>query len=203
MRIGLYGIYGVYNFGCEAIVRGAYRWLRDLYPDCKIVYFSYNFDYDRKMLADLDIEVEEVVQDRNFFKRCINKGLRMLQSERQIMNIPFRQMMKRVDMILSIGGDIYTIPQVLREQAKYPYYNHLIDFCNRAIHCGKKVVVYGASAGPWGEYGRAVKYFTDNMKKYDAILCREYASVEYLGSLGFENALFFTKRTGPSGQPSV
>ena len=190
MRIGLYGIYGVYNFGCEAIVCGAYRWLRDLYPDCKIVYFSYNFDYDRKMLADLDIEVEEVVQDRNFFKRCINKGL-MLQSERQIMNIPFRQMMKRVDMILSIGGDIYTIPQVLREQAKYSYYNHLIDFCNRAIHCGKKVVVYGASVGPWGEYRRAVKYFSDNMKKYSAILCREYASVEYLESLGFENALFF------------
>lgn len=191
MRIGLYGIYGVYNFGCEAIVRGACKWLRELYPDCKIIYFSYNFDYDQRMLANMDIEVEEAARDRNFFKRCINKGLRMLQSERQIMNIPFRQMMERVDMILSIGGDIYTIPQVLRGQAKYPYYNHLIDFCNRAIQCGKKVVVYGASVGPWGEYGRAIKYFTDNMKKYDAILCREYSSVEYLESLGFENALFF------------
>ena len=189
MRIGLYGIYGVYNFGCEAIVRGACMWLRELYPDCKIIYFSYNFDYDQKALADLDIEVEAV--NGNFFKRCINKCLRILHSEHLIMNIPFRHMMERVDMILSIGGDIYTIPQVLREQTKYPYYNHLIDFCDRAIRCGKKVVVYGASVGPWGKYERAVKYFADNMKKYTAILCREYSSVEYLESLGFENALFF------------
>lgn len=191
MRIGLYGIYGVYNFGCEAIVRGACRWLRDLYSDCKIIYFSYNFNYDRKMLANLDVEVEEVVRDRNFFKRCINKGRRILHSECLIMDIPFRSMMERVDMILSIGGDIYTIPQILQEQIKYPYYNHLIDFCNQAIQYGKKVVVYGASVGPWGEYSRAVRYFTDNMKRYAAILCREYSSVEYLESLGFENVLFF------------
>ena len=50
MKIGLYGIYGVYNFGCEAIVRGAVKLIHDLYPSAEIIYFTYNFEYDRNVL---------------------------------------------------------------------------------------------------------------------------------------------------------
>lgn len=35
MNIGLYGIYGVYNFGCEAIVRGTVQFIERVYPEVR------------------------------------------------------------------------------------------------------------------------------------------------------------------------
>ena len=90
-----------------------------------------------------------------------------------------------------IGGDIYTIPKVLRKKRKYLFYNSLVDFCNRAIKKGKPVIVYGASVGPWGEYKVAVNYYINALSKYKAILCRERESVAYLRKFGFKNVLFF------------
>ena len=94
-------------------------------------------------------------------------------------------------MIVSIGGDIYTIPQVLREKKKYPYYNPLVDFCDKAIKKGKKVIVYGASVGPWGSYRKAINYNVNALRKYKMILCREKESIEYLNNLGLKNVVFF------------
>jgi len=52
MRIGLYGIGGVYNFGCEAIVRGAYKVIQGLYPGADIVYFSSIFKSSATMITN-------------------------------------------------------------------------------------------------------------------------------------------------------
>ena len=191
MRIGLYGIYGVYNFGCEAIVRGAVKFIRDRFDDCKIVYFSYSYEFDRKALSDLGIKIVPVEKNPTFIVRAINKAFRITHFEKQLFTIPFRELMDQIDIVFSIGGDIYTVPAYLRKRKKYPYYNHLIDFCDRAISCGKKVIVYGASVGPFGEDKRAVDYYVKNLRKYDNILCREPDSVDYLKSLGLSNMTFF------------
>lgn len=191
MRIGLYGILGTYNFGCEAIVRGAYRFAKDMYPECRIIYFSYSYAYDKEHLADLDIEIVEVVRKRNVFKSVTNKVLRRLDAERRIPTEDLDRIFRQADIFFSIGGDIYTIPAVLREQEKYPYYNFLIDFCDRAIRAGKQVVLYGASVGPWGAYQRAVDYYRRALEKYRIILCREMESMTYLSGLGLENMVFF------------
>ena len=191
MTVGLYGIYGTYNFGCEAIVRGAVKFIKEKIVDCEIVYFSYSYEYDRRALCDLDIEIVPVENNRNIFLRAINKALGMANIEKRIFTIPFEKIISQIDIIFSIGGDIYTIPAYLREREKYPYYNSLIDFCNRAISHGKKVIVYGASVGPFGEYKKAVNYYVKNLSKYEKILCREQDSVDYLRSLGLKNMKFF------------
>ena len=191
MRIGLYGIYGTYNFGCEAIVRGAIKLIKEKFGDCEIVYFSYSYEFDRKALSDLEIKIVPVENKCPFIVRAINKVLRLTNCEKQILTIPFRKIIDQIDIIFSIGGDIYTIPAYLREREKYPYYNHLVDFCNRAISHGKRVIVYGASVGPFGKYKKAVDYYTKNLSKYEKILCREQTSVDYLKSLGLNNMTFF------------
>ena len=191
VKIGLYGIHGTYNLGCEAIVRGAVKFINERYRNCHIVYFSYSYEFDRKALRDLDIEIVPLRERRMFVLRVVNKIFRYMGYERRIMYIPFRKIMDKVDVIYSIGGDIYTIPAFKREKTKYEYYNHLIDFCNRAISCGKKVIVYGASVGPFGAYEKAVNYYVKNLKRYDRILCREQDSVDYLRSLGLDNMVFF------------
>ena len=188
MKIGLYGIRGTYNFGCEAIVRGATKLISDLFPQSEVIYFSYSYEYDTKALNDLGISIVPIIEKRNLITRILNKSLQILGSEKRVFPFKFHKLIDDVDLIFSIGGDIYTIPVFLREQKKYRYYNSLVDFCERSR---KPIVVYGASVGPWGNYKKAVKYYRKNLMKYKAILCREKDTVNYLVSLGFKNALFF------------
>lgn len=191
MRVGLYGIGGVYNFGCEAIVRGATKLIRSMYSNADIVYFSYNYDYDSTMLADLDINIVKIVSDVNLFNRVESKISRTLNFKQRPLFFDFESVINRVDDIWSIGGDIYTIPEYKRKNRKYEYYNSVVDFCDRAIDAGKKVILYGASVGPFGEYKKAVSYYIDNLKRYKLILCRENETFEYLKNEGLTNIVFF------------
>lgn len=188
MRIGLYGIRGTYNFGCEAIVRGAREFIKDIFPEAQVVYYSYSYEFDKKALADLDIEVVSVIEKNSLGKRVVNKILNTLDLEKRVFTFNIDKMISNIDMIFSIGGDIYTIPAFIREKDKYKYYNPLVDFCKRS---GKPIVVYGASVGPWGNYVKAVEYYKRNLMKYIAILCRERDTVSYLEGLGFSNTIFF------------
>lgn len=188
MKIGLYGIRGTYNFGCEAIVRGAVQFINDVLPRPQVVYFSYSFEFDKKALADLDIVVVPLVENYNLTTRVINKLLDVSEAEKRLFPFSLRKILDDIDLIISIGGDIYTIPSFLREKEKYKYYNPLVDFCERSK---KPVVVYGASVGPWGVYERAVDYYKRNLSKYRAILCRERETVTYLEGLGLHNTYFF------------
>ena len=190
MKFGLYGIYGVYNFGCEAIVRGTYQFLKDCRPDADVVYFTYNYKYDSLILADLDIELVEVKHNRNLINRAINKALSFTPYEYRILPFNWREIIEQVDVIVSIGGDMYTIPEAIRNNTTYPYYNPLADFCNRAIKKGKQVAVYGASMGPWGDYSRAIRYYQQNISKYRYIICREYSTISYLNDIGIKGAVF-------------
>ncbi len=190
MRFGLYGIYGTYNFGCEAIVRGTYAFLKNKYPNCEIFYYSYCYAYDSSILSDLDIKIIEVKYTKNILKKILNKLFSALHFKAHLLMIDYKSILNNVDTIVSIGGDIYTIPEHLRKQKKYRYYNSLIHFCNVANKMKKEVVVYGASVGPWGDYSKAVNYYKRAMIKYKAIVCREMKSVDYLTSLGFNNVSF-------------
>lgn len=190
MRIGLYGIGGVYNFGCEAIVRGAYKLIKKLYPNAQIIYFSYSPEYDKKALFDLDIKIFPVQKSRNLFKRLVNKALQLMNANKRILMMNFNAMMAEVDCIWSIGGDIYTIPAVARKNRTYSYYNELVNFCDSAIAHGKYVVAYGASVGPFGEYTKAIQYYRSNLLKYNKIVCREYKTINYLEKIGVDNTMF-------------
>lgn len=190
-RIGLFGIGGVYNFGCEAIVRGASQLIKQVYIDSVIKYYSFNYEYDKKMLTDLDVEVIEVRTHRTFLDRAINKSYKLLNKEHRVLNFDYIKIIGEIDELWSIGGDIYTIPEIIRKQPKYEYYNWLVDFCNRVIEHGKRVVLYGASIGPFGDYGKAKKYYFGHLRKYEMILCRERVSQNYLLSNGINNVCFF------------
>ena len=53
----LIGIGGVYNYGCEAIVRGTVNILKTINPNVHISYASYNYEDDVRRLADCDIRI--------------------------------------------------------------------------------------------------------------------------------------------------
>ena len=54
-RILLIGIFGTYNYGCEAIVRGTVTQIRQQYPDAYIAYASMNIDDDIHRLRNCNV----------------------------------------------------------------------------------------------------------------------------------------------------
>ena len=77
MKIALYGIAGLYNFGCEAIVRGTVALIRQVEPNADIYYYSPRANEDRDKIYDLDISVVQVTDKVTFFSRVINKLFRV------------------------------------------------------------------------------------------------------------------------------
>lgn len=192
MRIGLYGISGTYNYGCEAIVRGAYKFFTEAYPNSEMVYFSFCPAYDKMRLKDLNITVIKMHRKVRLYKRIINKVLNFLGYERQLLMVDTDIIVQNVDILVSVGGDLYTIPKVLREKSKYPYHNELVDIAACCHRNGKKTVIYGASIGPFGAYKRALDYYIKSLSSTDLIICREKETINYLLSLGIKNNVVFS-----------
>ena len=141
MRIGLFGIGGVYNFGCEAIVRGTTFFLRSYIPDCHVVYYSLYYEYDTRILRDLHIEIKPVCLNKTFPKRVVNKLKWISHYEGCELFYDYNKIIDDVDMLFFIGGDIYTIPIVRRKQRKYRYVNRLVEFGKKAIAKGVPIVL--------------------------------------------------------------
>lgn len=190
-KIGIYGIAGVYNLGCEAIIRGTYENFKSQFPDAEWIYYSPNRNYDAAVLSDLPIEIRETKKKWVFIKKCCNKIFDVLKIGYQIPYDDYKDIINNVDIIISVGGDIYTIPAYLREKKKYPYYNRLVDFGNQALKRGKKIIIYGASIGPFGEYQKAVLYYKSHFQKINLIVARDRFTVQYLSDIGISDNVVF------------
>ena len=191
-KVALYGIGGLYNYGCEAIVRGTVANIRAINKNCKITYYSKFYEYDKEQIKDLEIEVVNIESRKNFLKKVVSKSIDIL----GINILPFNKrehnkIISDNDIIFSIGGDIYSIPKYMRDKSTYKYINNMVEFGELAKKKGKKVIIYGASIGPFGEYEKAKKYFSIHLKKIDLIVCRENYSLNYLKELGLNENLIF------------
>ncbi len=191
MIIGLYGIAGVYNYGCEAIVRGAVRLVKDANPQSRIVYYSRRAEEDRYKLKDLDIEVCQISKNSGILSRAINKFFRIADINHRLPIDDHERICKECDAIISIGGDIYTIPEYLRKNDKYPYYNNLVQFGEAVKKHHKKLIIYGASIGPFGDFDKAKDYYFNHLKKVDVIVARERSTMKYLKDNGVEDNVLF------------
>ena len=193
MRIGLYGINGVYNFGCEAIVRGTTRFLRDLYPGCEVIYFTFSPDYDRRMLRDLSINFVDMKKAITLPQRAMNKLARGLYLERMAAAFDHEIILNAgLDALFFIGGDILTIPVHERDRTRYFYGSEMIQLGREAVDRNIPVVLYGASVGPFGNYQRAVDYYARNLRGYRQIICRETSTIDYLDSIGVRDNVMFS-----------
>ena len=185
LTIGLYGINGVYNYGCEAIVRGTEKLLRDIYPNLEIKYASLRTDDDKKRLSGCDI-------------RIVDRKLKPLPSLSRINNIfsyntgyfiksLFHEDLtwtNECDMIFSIGGDLYTFPYEHKRRKFLRYYNPLIHFGEIMMNLNKKFIIWGASIGPFEKDLNAKDSFINHLRKVNLITSREPVTSCYLKNLG-------------------
>jgi len=192
LNIGLFGIDGLYNYGCEAIIRGTVEIIRSQIPNCNIIYYSHRAEEDKKKISDLQIEVRQVERNLNIVKRIINKILKILKIKYRIPRDNYKMLYNETDVIISIGGDIYTIPKHLRDNRTYEYYNPLVQFGNYIKRKNKTLIIFGASIGPFGNYLKAKNYYIKHLCKADLIVCRENRTIEYLKNNGiYEKTVFF------------
>ena len=152
MRIAIYGIGGLYNYGCEAIIRGSVEFIRRKYSNPEITYYSRSFLEDMSLAKELGINIVSIERKSNLIKKCISKLIDIT----ELPIVPFfteefKLIVDNSDVVFSVGGDIYTIPKYLRERKHYRYVNYLVKFGEYALEHSVEVVIYGASIGPFGE----------------------------------------------------
>lgn len=183
----LIGIEGVYNYGCEAIVRGTVEILRNYNSKIDITYASYNYDYDRNRLSDLNINIVQRYRSKKKWtiKNIRNKLLSILNIlPNKFDNTNF---VKDYDIIFSIGGDMYTLSQ------NGSFYYALPVFIEKCLKKNPKMkyVLWGASVGPFTGNRKAEEFYKKHLRKADLIVAREAATIEYLKTIGINSNVVF------------
>lgn len=181
---GLYGIEGLYNYGCEAIVRGIERIIHSLHPDDEIIYYSRNYLQDKKIIRDIRVKVVNCKKRENYLRKAVNKLLRLANARCRIPLDNYQMMMDECDVLVSIGGDIYTIPKYRRDKKNAEIYNKLVYWGNKVLRANKPLMIAGASIGPFGNNLKIKQYYFDHLKEVTKIVCREQNSIAYLNENG-------------------
>ena len=180
----LIGIEGVYNYGCEAIVRGTVRILKDIDSDINVSYVSYNYPDDIIRLAGCDVNIIERRHFKRFSPRNILRKLLSYVGVQLRMPYDDVSLFKGYDTVFSIGGDIYTL------RSDGGYNRELPQLLEKCRTVGAKYVLWGASVGKFEKNPKALAFFKEHLKKIDAIVLREKVSYEYLKTLGLDETLF-------------
>lgn len=182
---GMFGIEGLYNFGCEAIVRGIEIKIHRQNPNAKIVYYSKRYKEDSKTINDIDVIVREVSKPLSIAKRMLNKLLRIVNIPYRFPDANYKMISNECNTVISIGGDIYTIPA--SKMGTTVKYNKMVQFGEYMLKRGKDIYIEGASIGPFNI--DVEKYYITHLMK-DIIFPREYITLKYLESKNIRNIYF-------------
>lgn len=174
----LIGIGGVYNYGCEAIVRGTVEILRKVNPQMQIAYASYNYEDDKRRLKDCDVKIIPRSHVKKWsLANIIRKSLSYVGIH---YSLPFDKTdwLDGFDAAFSIGGDMYTL------SSQNGFDTSLPTFLHKCQTKGLKYILWGASVGKFEKNPKALKFFSKHLPKIDLIVARENNTIEYLHSLG-------------------
>lgn len=174
----LIGIGGVYNYGCEAIVRGTVKILKSVDPYISVTYASYNYVDDVKRLQGCDVRIlRRSLRKRWSWQNIIRKLLAYAGIK---YHLPYdsTDWVTAFDTVFSIGGDIYTLDHDGSYNPTLPL------FLEKCQSLGLKYVLWGASVGTFEQNPKAVEFFSKHLKKVDLIVARESVTADYLYSLG-------------------
>jgi len=179
-RILLIGIGGVYNYGCEAIVRGTVNILRSKWPNCEIVYATPRVEDDRRRLAGCDVTIVHRRFNRYSGKNILRKLLSYFGCRWQPC-LEDLSLLKNIDAVYSIGGDIFTLSPTGSYNASLAKFGTIAE--RKKIPC----VLWGASVGPFTANPKAETFFKRHLSQISQIVAREQGTVDYLASIGISS----------------
>lgn len=170
----LVGHAGVYNLGCEAIVRTTIGLLNDEFDSPNIVLASFDYHGDKNINFGSNVTVIPEFWDFGSVKILDNLGfsfnaLRKIRST--VRNSVLINAFKKADVVMSIGGDNFT--------RDYGFPSPFLMLNEAAKRLGKKSVIWAASIGPFNDPEEERKIFS-NLCDVDLITARETQTYSYL-----------------------
>lgn len=194
----LIGISGVYNLGCEAIIRGTVYILKSINPNIRITYASYNYGEDVKSLSGCEVNVVERPRKRKWSFKNISRKLLSFVGIDLILDFDDISIISGYDAVFSVGGDIYTLNR------DGSYCKGLISFADKCIDRGIPYILWGCSVGPFESNPQIKNIFVRHLKRIHLIVAREYSTIHYLKTLGISanvcfapDPAFFVSDSGP------
>lgn len=192
-RIFLYGIQGIYNYGCEAMVRAISDTIYESDNNSEISYMSYNYEYDNKHLADCKTVTVKPLDVHVKSKKLSHKLKRAIKYLKKRINIaspedylPYDTMwLHKCDVLIIIGGDVFD----LLPGQETGYNNERIWASKVVKNCGGKVYLWGISLGDIECNSVAKKSIIDYFANIvDRSAIRDSKSNEYLQTNGIVNS---------------
>lgn len=180
------------NLGCEAIVRGTVKILREYFRNPRFVclsHFQSEEQYRKQRLQETDRAIvhlaahrlnskKEVIQ--NFWKpRTWLYAYQHLFDQRALKYQVYREILSHLDnaaAVLSVGGDNYSLD--------YGVPTLFTDLDGIVLKKGKPLVIWGASVGPFDRMPDYEEYMGRHLREVTGIFARESATIDYLKGIG-------------------
>ena len=185
------------NRGCEAIVRGTTKILREHFRDPRFIclsHFPSEELFRRQCQEETDPAIIHIRSHRisknyviqNFWKPRTVKAVYQLFFNREAYHagtyadmLPY---LSSASAVLSIGGDNYHI------DGRLPIaYTSLDDL---VLAHGRPQVIWGASVGPFSAMPDYERYMSDHLQKVTGIFARESVTTDYLKSIGVADNVY-------------
>lgn len=176
------------NRGCEALVRSTVELLKAEFGEVEVLVPSYRPDLDAKQWPDapqagcrfvraMPYPVELKLWGR---ARKLLPFIKHLFLPNYALPKDIESDLASCDALLVIGGDNITFDYGLESLLWH------IRFAQHAQRLGKKMMVWGASIGPFSTEPTIERFVADFLRSADCVTVRETISEEYLASLGVE-----------------
>lgn len=185
------------NRGCEAIVRGTVKILREQFKDPRFIsisHFQSEEQFREQCLKETDRGIVHLASQRlskmevvrNFWKPEIWKGAFQYYRNQDAFNawiyadmLPY---LEEAAAVLSVGGDNYTL-----DYGVPTLFTGLDDLI---LHHGKPIVIWGASVGPFSALPDYERYMSAHLQGVTGIFARESATLKYLEEIGVTSNVY-------------
>ena len=180
------------NRGCEAIVRGTTRILRDSFSDPQFVCFSH-FQNDNQYRAQCQKETDKAILHlsarrlktkadllQTFWKpESLYSAFQHIFNRDALFRGLYRDMipcLRDACAVLSVGGDNYSLDYGVPT---------LFTALDDIVLAHKKIlIIWGASVGPFSQNPGYEQYMSGHLRNVTGIFARESGTVKYLESIG-------------------
>lgn len=180
------------NRGCEAIVRGTMKILREHFKDPSFLCLSHSLSNKQRYMRQVQSEFDpKIVHKQIHFseykfskERFIRWYLLKFKPSTEKYHV-YRDMLPELDQaqaVLSIGGDNYSLDYGIPK-----FYTDLDDVVQSKK---KSLILWGASIGPFDAIPDYKPYIIDHLKKVEAIFARESATIKYLEKNGIKDNVY-------------
>ena len=185
------------NLGCEAIVRGTVKILRNYYEEPRFAclsHFSSEEQYKSQCLRETDKEIFHLDSVRLTKGELIRKFWK-LKNWKSIYRYFFKRdsfyaqayenmlpYLEDSTAILSVGGDNYSLDYGVPK-----LFTALDDV---VLKYRRPIILWGASIGPFNSKPEYEKFMSYHLRTVSGIFARESVTIDYLKKIGVSNNVF-------------